>query len=206
MATNTYDIANRALIKLGEEGNLTSLSTSGTTKGERVMATLYGDIRDAVLRMFPWGFAKRRATLSVAADAPVWGYTGAFLLPSDCLRVLEVDGFDESDSWRIEGLAVTSTTTSAVTMTPSIMLVGTADIDVVYIAQITDVTKFDQWFIEAFSAWLAHEACEAITQSNTKKESLRADLEEAIHQARRASGREQSSTDLADSSWVTVRA
>lgn len=56
--TYSYEIANLALGIIGERGDLTSLSTTGASKGERECAKWFTICRDQLLGEFNWNFAK----------------------------------------------------------------------------------------------------------------------------------------------------
>ena len=47
---------------------------------------------EEVLRSHRWNFASARVALSRLAEAPAFGFKYAYALPTDCLRVLEVNG------------------------------------------------------------------------------------------------------------------
>lgn len=73
----------------------------------RVLKPRYDTVRDALLRSYPWNFAKRFATLSGAAlPAPAFGFSYASDLPAGsepmpwCLRVWDVEA---SGKWKIVG-------------------------------------------------------------------------------------------------------
>ena len=88
MATNAVDICNSALIKLGA-GRITSLSDD--SKAGKLCNEQYDKIRKQLLRSHPWNFAIRRKALTKTANTPAYKYSSEFLLPTDCLRVLETN-------------------------------------------------------------------------------------------------------------------
>src|SRR5690606_40618312 len=61
---------------------------------------------------------------------------------------------------------------------------------------------FDALFVEAFACRLAAEACETITNSNTKKQAAWAEYGEAIGQARRANAIERPAVAMSDDTWL----
>lgn len=78
-------IANMA-VSLLNEYPVTSLDND--TPIGRFMAREFGYVRDELLQKYPWHFAKKRALLNQAGDPPAFGWTYAYNLPSDCLRLL----------------------------------------------------------------------------------------------------------------------
>jgi len=74
-----------------------------------------------------------------------------------------------------------------------------------YTARITDPNLMDPIFREALATKLAMELCEEITQSNTKKEGLRADYREIIREARKANAIEKMAAFPPEDTWITGR-
>src|SRR5271166_1483588 len=64
-----------------------------------------------------------------------------------------------------------------------------------FVADITNVADMDTLFCRAFASRLAYEACETITGSDDKKQSLAQDYDRFIAQARSVNSIEQGSTD-----------
>lgn len=184
------DICNRALQKLGAK-RITSLSEDSVNG--RACNAAYEIIRDAELRAHPWNFAISRSELAADATEPDWGRGNAFQLPSDFLRLMPPYPEDNSNylDWQIEGQKIYSDDSDPIYIR--------------YVARISDTSLFDALFIEALSAQLAFELCEEITQSNTKKEALRADYDVAIKRARRANAIENVAAEPPEDTWITAR-
>ena len=187
---SVVEICNRALDKLGEAP---IVSLADDIKASRACARAYAPVRDAVLRDHPWNCAIHRTALAAEAEAPAWGYARRFPLPVDCLRVLEVEGeaAGPGAGWIVEGRAVLTD-------------IG-APLRVRYLRRLTDATLFDPLLAEALAARLAVELCEALTQSNTKRQMLLEDYAEIVARARSADGQEGTPPALAESPWVLAR-
>lgn len=84
------DMVNLALLQLGDQ-QITSFE-DGTTLSQSA-ALVYPQARDIILEAHPWNFATQYATLQRLADAPAWGFTYAYSLPTDpyCLRVMQLE-------------------------------------------------------------------------------------------------------------------
>ena len=82
-------IANAALRKLGQSP-ITSFSEAN--KAGRIANERFAESRDALLAEHPWNFALKRVSLAASATAPEWGYNNAFPLPTDYIRMYEVEG------------------------------------------------------------------------------------------------------------------
>lgn len=198
---SSVDIANSALTKLGES-RITSLTDN--VKAAREINAIFTLRRDKLLRTFNWNFAMKRTSLSALADAPAWGYALQYQLPSDCLRVVQVNdiwyipgygdfigaGPDE-EPYKIEGQTIVTN--------------FSAPLKVRYIRRVTNSGEFDAAFNEAFAYDLAHETCESIKQNTSMKESLRAGRKEEILEAIRANAIELPPQVLADDSWIASR-
>lgn len=194
------DIANSAITKLGEAR---IMSLTDNVKPAREINAIFTLRRDALLRAFNWNFAMKRASLSALADAPEWGYTYQYQQPSDCLRVLQVGeyyvipgladyiGGTDNEPFKIEGRTIVTD--------------FSAPLNIRYLRRVTNAGDFDVLFTEAFACDLAYHACEAITQSNTKKDGLKADKREAILMAIRANAIELPPQTVQDDSWIMSR-
>lgn len=156
------DIANRALSLLGEAA---IPSIEGNSPAARTIRLHFAATRDSLLRSHRWNFARKRAALSRLSEAPAFGYAYAYQLPDDCLRVLslnEGDSSDLGDDFELEGDQLLTDAEAA---------------KIVYVRRVTDATKFDALFVEAFVLKLAIACCLEITQSTTKKGDLLGELQ-----------------------------
>lgn len=171
----------------------------------RAIKSLYDIARRALLRRCLWNFAKKRTTLSavaVPAGQTDWTFTNQFQLPPDFLRLIQVNDYSEplgfnlgrteDDSpYQIEGGRI-------LTNYP-------APLKIRYIADVTDPTKYDSVFIEAFASQIAFECCETITQSNTKKAALAQEVKMWIVEAMKSNQVENPAEAIHDSSWLLSR-
>ena len=81
------EITNFALATIGA-GSITSLDDESDRA--RTMKTIYYIARDAVLEDANWTFATKRFQPAEAAEAPAFGWTYAYTIPSDIMRVIRV--------------------------------------------------------------------------------------------------------------------
>lgn len=58
----------------------------------RLCANIYPYVRDEMLRLHPWNFAKKRIVLSPEVAKPEFGYEHQYIIPADFVRMLEVNG------------------------------------------------------------------------------------------------------------------
>lgn len=91
------DIANLALVHLGDAGRVTSIAPPDSSKYAASCAQFFGVARDTLLSAHAWSFALRRTALSLQA-ATIPGYEYAYTLPSAYLRayrLLQTDSAEE---------------------------------------------------------------------------------------------------------------
>jgi hypothetical protein len=81
-----------------------------------------------------------------------WSYL--YTVPSDCLRILEVND-DPAAQWELNDLG---------------MLCNEADVSIVYVKQVTDVSLYSSEFTNLLVARLAYEMAMGVTGSKTKTE------------------------------------
>jgi len=194
------DIANRALSKLGEAR---IISLDDDTKNAREIKSAFDIVRDAEFRAHRWHFTKKRITLPALSETPIFGWDYQCQLPSDFLQVIQVGYYDPivdlsdyrtsgSRDWEIEAGGVLLTNLEA-------------PLPLRYVARIDDTTRYDSTFVEVLACRLAVEVCQALTQSETKKESARADYKEAMSVAIRSNSIELPPQTMQDGSWTLGR-
>lgn len=191
MAASITEICNRALQKIGA-ARIQSLADPSVNA--RACSTAYYRVRDAEFRKHPWNFAIQRFQLAANATAPLFGPANSFPLPTGWMRLLPPDPFQNLNDrdWIIEGNSVITN--------------EDAPLDVRCVMKIEDTTLYDPLFDEALSAKLALELCEALTQSNTKKQTCQADYKDAIGEAKKVNAIEKVPQIAAEDRWITARA
>ena len=192
-------IANRALSKLGQER---IISFADNTKAARAITSCYDDLRQAELRAYRWQFCYKRVALPALADAPAFGFTAAYQLPADYLRLDLVD--DRYPSAMLDSYVDTDLA-EYVLEGNTILTNIAAPLRIRYGADITDAAQWDPLFREMFACRLAVDLCETLTQSNTKGQQIRADYAEARRQAYRAGAIERPPASLPDGAWIIGR-
>lgn len=88
--TNDTDLANRALGLIGEAE--ISAITDQSSKGARTCRQFATAARSETLRMGRWNCATKRTALVEVLPVPVGDYAHQFQLPTDFLRLMEVNG------------------------------------------------------------------------------------------------------------------
>lgn len=152
MSANETKVCNLALAKIGGK---TIMSLDDQSPEARICRRMFEPARDEVLRSHRWNFATKRATLSRLSDPPAFGWSVQYQLPVDCLRVLQVNGYEELQRegvWEVEGGRLMTDQDRA---------------DVKYIARITDSSLFDAIFVKALAIKIASEIAMPLTGSKS---------------------------------------
>lgn len=200
MAASEVEICNLALSKLGQSTKLISLDEDNKTG--RAMLLWYAPTRKAELRRRKWRFSLKRVSLAALATTPDWGFSYQYQLPTDNLRILEVGSFylgpDMSD-YRNGNTSVFQIENG------KILTSLAAPLPIRYIGDVTDTALFDSAFDDMLATRIAYEACEEITQSDSKKQLLEQAYNKTLREAARANAVEGDSESVADNSWVWAR-
>jgi len=144
---STVDICNGALNQLGAT---TILSLTEDSKNARLCNSRYTQVRDGLFRTHPWNCLQKRVELATDTTAPAWGFSYAYTLPADCLRLLKILDYDSN--YKVEGRKILSNTSS---------------MKILYIGRITDPNEYDELLRETLSASLAADIAFAVTSNNT---------------------------------------
>jgi hypothetical protein len=182
-------IINSALLKLGAD-RLTSLSEN--RKSAILMNEQWDEIRQKVLREGQFNFSIKRVELAQNSTAPTFGWTFAYNLPADCLRVLKFARKKDDDffDYQIEGRTLVTDENSA---------------KIRYIFDATDASQFDVGFAEALSWCLAADLGYAITQNAQMVSAAVAQYEKAIKAARSMDAQEGTPDEIEDDEWIISR-
>ena len=161
---STVDICNGALNQLGAT---TILSLTEDSKNARLCNSRYTQVRDALFRTHPWNCLQTRLELAASTDSPAWGFTYAYTLPANCLRLLRVLDYDSN--YKVEGRKILS---NASTM------------KILYISRVTDPNEYDELLRETLSAALGADIAYAVTSNNTTSQNMILSYQEKLKDAR----------------------
>ena len=188
---SAVDICNSALIKIGAN---TIGSLSESTKSARLCNQMYDTLRKKLLRSHLWNFSIFRKQLGKTVNTPGFGYTSEFLLPSDCLRVLETD-LGYGSEWDVEHNEDGQ----------SVLVCNSGDVRIKYVKDITDPTDFDPTFSESLSYLIAANIAYALTQSRTVQSDMKALFKAEVAEARSFNAQEGSVKTVQADEWLDVR-
>jgi hypothetical protein len=181
------DIINGALSKIG----VAPIASIGEATAAGALAqTTYAVYRDQLLQSHPWNFATKTDVVATTTPIPT-GWSQAYTLPADTLRVLELIG-GEQMVWSVEGGVLCVNTTTTFT-------------GIRYIAQVTTAGSFSAGFADAFMTKLAAEWAEPLTSSNSLGEMMARKEELTMREARSFEGQEGSPKVVELFSWTQYR-
>jgi hypothetical protein len=138
--------------------------------------------RDAQMRRYEWNFAiKYAGPISKDATVPVWRFAGRYRLPSDWLRVLEVNGDRDGDQWEVNaGWLLTD-------------IDDGAGVTIRYIYRNLVYSDYDPNFIDVLAYALAEKWAVALNESAAMKKEMGDSYREAVIVARASDAFEQQS-------------
>lgn len=149
MAKSKAEICNLAISWLGGQ---TIFSLEDDTSHEAILCRAnYEMSRTAVLEEREWSFALQRAVLTPLATPPEFGYTYAFLIPTDSQKILSVtNGRKQKVTHVIEGNQI---------------LCDTAELYVRYTLDLTNTKRFSALFDQALAAHIAANIVVPLTEN-----------------------------------------
>lgn len=183
MASNIA-ICNGALALIGAQA-ITNLTDP--TDNASLCSRLYDASLDAVLRMHPWNFAIDRKMLAAATAAPLFGYSAAFPLPADLIRLLEVSGVTD---FRIERRKILCNDTS---------------VGIAYVFRNVNVPEYDSLFVKVLEAYLAFQLAYPLTKSATTQDAMKSLMSDMLKLAKTADAMEEPVQNFGSSTVLDVR-
>jgi hypothetical protein len=183
------EICNSALIKLGAD---TVLNLEDGSKGARLCKQQYPIARNEVLRSHYWNFAIKRSTLAQLATAPDFGYDYYYQLPSDFLLAIPPSPHEGLSTiiYKLENGKLASNET---------------EINLKYVAEITDTALFDALFVEVLAAKIAANLAYAMTQNRSVASDMYELYFQLLRQARSANAMESTPELMQANTWINSR-
>jgi hypothetical protein len=120
----------------------------------------YNETRDEVLASHRWNFAMRRGQLVKLAEAPAFEWLFAYQLPVDCLRVVQLNGYEQTQresEFTIEGRTLLTNDDAA---------------RIRYISRVEDGMLYPPLFVDALATKLAAKLSGPLTGSRSMPSEL----------------------------------
>ncbi|WP_433886948.1 hypothetical protein [Pseudomonas vranovensis] len=188
MATGV-SICSNALLMLGAQ-TINDFADQNNLDRAKLCANLYPTQRDTILRAHPWNCCIKRIVLAPIAEPPAFGYSHAFELPSDCLRVLEVGTGGCQIDHQVEARSIQADTTV---------------LELRYVFRNEVESSWDAHLIDLMTAAMAATLAYPITQSTSERDSREAKLVQLMRQAKAVDGQEDPPQTLGDERLLGAR-
>ncbi|KUR80910.1 hypothetical protein [Novosphingobium sp. FSW06-99] len=156
------------------------------------IAMFWETARENTLRANTWHCARTRVTLAPTAVPPAFGYTNAFNLPGDFVRIVQVSisGFGDFRDYVREGRQLLS---------------NFAPLNLVYVYDLKEVDYFDADLAMAFSLMIAGLAAEKVTGDGDLGQRLIQQFHDKYDDAAQADGMEDPPLQFAEDDWINAR-
>lgn len=207
------EIINRALTWISEE-QITNLAEDRAAA--RAAAVCYPSCRDGLTADYPWRFALTRALVAAEVDPPAFGWSYAYTIPADWLRVWQVATFwaPFANSWEWNSVATTDGVPSGFypfdyntwEMEGNKVLTNlTGPLPIRGVQKITDPTQFPPIFVDALVAKLAKELEPRVAGTDGSFARLDSEYQNYIKRAKRSNAMEQPRMQQNDGRWTSAR-
>lgn len=179
-AISAVSICSNALLLLGDNP-IDSFDVDNDRT--RLVANLYSQKRDRVLRAHTWNCAIKRVILSPDAEVPVFGAKYQFQLPGDWLRTLSVGIKGSEDEYVIEGRKI---------------LMDSNVCRLRYIFRNDIEATWDPLLVDAMTQVMVAALTYPITKSTTKQATEEEIVKQVLKSARSVDGQEVTPETLGD--------
>lgn len=192
------EISNRGLMLIGEK-RLSSLSDDNP-KAEDISAG-WDMLRDSLIRAQAWHCFMQRKSLAADADAPAWGFSYAYSMDADVVRVLQV-----GESYPSVDLSDYRTTDNADFRIEGRKIVTNfgAPLKVKWLVNSVEIGNWDASFAKLMAADIADYLQPRRVQSNETAQRIAAWRMGAYAEAAATNAIEEPSDPLADDTFIAA--
>ena len=173
------------------------------TESARQAKICYDQVIRREIETHPWHFAKKQATLQAIADVPTFKFARAFNLPSDFLRLVELE-----DKWVFSMLRNIDTNPTPVyeMQGRAILTDFDAPLNIGYLADKTDdPSTWPPSFVQVAAMALAVRLAYPLTKSDGAVKMAKEGYAEALTSARKNNAIQMAPANIADGSWMAAR-
>lgn len=177
--TVAVDVCNLTLDLL-KQAPITSLDTP-EDPAEVIFARWYDTCRRSLLRAHTWNFGLKRRVLTVDSTAPAFGYSDAYNLPNDFIRIASIGDDSLGDfrrDYQIENGQI-------------LMTNDAGSLNLRYVYDITLVTRFDPLFVDLLALYMAVRLSNKFNIASSLKTELKEDFKTAWANAMSIDGQER---------------
>ena len=212
--SDLLETINVALSRLGQRPLAASDLTSPTGK---IAVLVDGSLQfhlDALVDDHPWHFLIKRSEITKESTNPTWGPDFQYIIPSDCIRVLEINGtqvwnWNPTPGW-IKGDAFPMWKTEWGSTRRVIVTDVTSPLQVRYLAKL-DATAASTLglatplFKELLTFWLASQWAETVTASDSLDQKVDLRFRALLSEARSLASQEGIPDPLQTKVWENSR-
>jgi hypothetical protein len=188
MSVNNISICSDALIKIG--ANPIASFEDGTVEAEAAL-NIYNNVKRSLLSEHPWNFATKKAELGRLDKELASDYEYAYLLPSDCIRIISAGSEIRSRGmeYKIVGEELHS------------------DYEEVVISYISDLDEsfFPPYFIAALTYKLAMELTIPLTESTNRATYFATIADDMLRKAKLVDAQEETTDAIDDYTLINAR-
>lgn len=199
MATET-ELVNAALRKGGGAKRILDLTDSVGSAG--IASDVLTFERDDLLRSGVWNFTITRIQLAQLATLPVFGWTYAYTIPSDCIRMVSIHDNDAGNGvvpYKIESILQPDDTYVNAIVTDA------SEIFLRYCRQVTDPNLMTASFRQVLILRMAKIFAISIAKSNPLYQALAAEEKSLMAKAGAIDGIEDYPESRPEGSWAASR-
>jgi hypothetical protein len=196
--TTPVDICNLALDRCGQR-SISSI-TAPTTEVEEICARQYDSTLSEILRRYVFNFAKKYAVLTVSGTkVPAFGYTSAYALPNDFVRLLTLGDITVNDDVEpglydlSEGFIFTDVASA-----------GSLKMTYIHTAS-TIISKWDPLFVRLLVLHLAANLAFKLSLKNSMIQAIRDDAADVALAAAAVAGQEKPPRRIERSKMIGAR-
>lgn len=199
--TSAVEICNFALDHLKQKA-ITAITGDNLPTPAVICARHYDQVRRAVLESHPWNFAIKRIQITPLATAPLFGYSSAYQLPPDFIRLLTIGddalgAITPTELYQIEdGQLLTGS---------EFVTDATGTQNVRYVFDQTNINKFSALFIDIFAIELALRMAYKFTGLGNRVSQLRSLFQEFSTRAYAIDGQQRPPTRIERSKFRRAR-
>ena len=194
-------IAKLALQNIGDRYDIASL-TESTPEAEQVNLVL-DDVRDALLREYPWKFALKYVSPASLSGTPPASWSYMYTYPVDALKVWRlVNPLDPKG----DSLPPLKFTVGRNAANAKVVFTDESEPEFEYTAQITDTEEYDANFVMALSWRIAEHIAIPLTGNYELANAMARQAESKVGKAMQEDGNEGISREQSrDPDWLRAR-
>ena len=185
--TSKTELCNLALLKLGKS-RVQDIDTDPSQQATDLKLA-YDFTLNQILNEAEWSFAVRRQALNKLTETPLYGWSYIFTLPANP-EYIKLISVENNPDYVIEGKYILS---------------NEENLNITYIARITDPNDYTAGFKNAFVLLLATKICYNLTGSDSREKQLLTEYENALYQAMTQFKAIRNQAPLISNEWIDIR-